>query len=70
VDEYTRVNLAFDVGHSIKGRDVLDTLRRLFRLHGTPSHILSDSSSEIIGGQVKHWVESPGVDSFRHGRSQ
>lgn len=64
VDEFTRENLALDVGRSFKGRDVLDTLSGLFGERGAPRHIRSDNGSEFIAGQVRDWVQSLGVETL------
>lgn len=43
VDEFTRECLAFEVRRSFKSRYVIEVLKELFLIRGTPAHIRSDN---------------------------
>lgn len=64
VDEFTRECLELRMARSLKGKDVLDSLSRLFGERGAPRHIRSDNGSEFIAGEVKNWLDSLGVDTL------
>ena len=60
-DEFTRECLALEVGRTFTGRDVVDVLRELFLIRGTPKHIRSDNGPEFIAKTVRSWLEENGV---------
>lgn len=56
VDEFTRECLAIRVGTSIRARQVMDTLERLFAEHGPPEHIGSDNGPEFLAYTLQDWL--------------
>lgn len=60
-DEYTRECLALEVGRTFTGRDVVNALRELFLIRGTPGHIRSDNGPEFIAKAVRSWLEENDV---------
>jgi len=58
VDEFTRENLALEVRRQFKATDVVDVLRELIALRGTPAHIRCDNGPEFIAQAVKNWLET------------
>jgi len=63
VDEYTRECLALEVRRSFKSGDVIDVLKELFLIRGTPEHIRSDNGSEFIAGRLVAWLSSAKVQA-------
>lgn len=64
VDEYTRECLALVGERSIRVRDVVDTLRRLFIERGAPVYIRSDNGPEFIAEAIKEWLANSGVKTL------
>jgi transposase InsO family protein len=64
VDEFTRVTYGILVDRSITAEDVVNHLRRLFRLHGEPEYIRSDNGPEFIATAVKDWLARTGVKTL------
>lgn len=60
-DEYTRECLALEVGRTFTGADVVNVLRELFLIRGTPKHIRSDNGPEFIAMTVRSWLEQNDV---------
>lgn len=60
-DEYTRQNLAIEVGRHMPARAVLGVLERLLSERGTPEFIRSDNGPEFIAKEVKQWLSRQGV---------
>ena len=58
VDEFTRECLALEVARQFKATDVIDVLRELIAIRGTPAHIRCDNGPEFIAHAVKNWVET------------
>jgi putative transposase len=56
VDEYTRECLALEVGRSFKSGDVIDVLKELILIRGTPGHIRSDNGPEFIAQAIVVWL--------------
>ena len=64
VDEYTRECLCLDVARSIRATDVIETLRHLFAVRGTPRFIRSDNGPEFIAQAVRDWLAESGVKTL------
>ena len=64
VDEYTRECLVIEVERRFTARDVIATLRYLFRVHGEPAYIRSDNGPEFIARAVKEWLAASGVKTL------
>jgi putative transposase len=64
IDEFTRECLAIDVNRNIKGPDVVEVLRYLFAVRGTPDFIRSDNGPEFASKAVEKWLEASGVKTL------
>jgi len=64
LDEYTREAHAIEVGRSLTGKDVVEVLLRLFRIHGEPACIRSDNGSEFIARIVREGLAEAGVSTL------
>ena len=64
VDEFTRENLALEVSRQFKATDVIDVLRDLIAIRGTPAHIRCDNGPEFIAHAVKSWLETSGIGTL------
>jgi putative transposase len=62
VDNYTRESLAIDVGQSLKGEDVVNTLNRIVAERGLPTTIKTDNGSEFISKVMDEWAYERGVE--------
>ena len=62
VDCYTRECLAIDVGQSLKGEDVVDSLNRICGQRGLPRTIKTDNGSEFISKVMDKWAYEHGVE--------
>ena len=62
VDNYTREGLAIDVGQSLKGEDVVNTLNRIAAYRGVPAIIKVDNGSEFISKTMDRWAYERGVE--------
>jgi putative transposase len=62
VDNYTRESLAIDVGQSLKGEDVVNTLNRITAQRGLPATIKVDNGSEFISKVMDQWAYERGVE--------
>jgi putative transposase len=62
VDNYTRESLAIDVGQSLKGEDVVNTLNRIAAQRGLPTTIKTDNGSEFISKVMDKWAYERGVE--------
>ena len=56
VDCYTRECLAIDVGQSLKGEDVVDSLNRICGQRGLPKTTKTDNGSEFISKVMDKWA--------------
>ena len=56
VDEYTRECLALNPRRSFKSGDVIDVLKELFLIRGSPEHIRSDNGPEFIAHAIGAWL--------------
>ncbi|WP_407672446.1 IS3 family transposase [Noviherbaspirillum pedocola] len=70
VDNYTRESLAIEVGQSLKGEDVVATLRRIGATRGLPATIKVDNGSEFVSKAMDKWAYENHVelDFSRPGR--
>ncbi len=62
VDNYTRESLAIDIGQSLKGEDVVNTLNRIARERGLPATIKVDNGSEFISKVMDKWAYERGIE--------
>ena len=64
LDEFTRECLAIDVNKRLTGGDVVEVLRYLFAVRGTPDFIRSDNGPEFASKAVKKWLKAAGVKTL------
>jgi transposase InsO family protein len=64
VDEFTRECLALEVSRQFKAGDVLDVLRELIAIRGTPGHIRCDNGPEFIANAVQQWLETSKIGTL------
>ena len=64
VDEYTRECLALEARRSFRSVDVIDVLRELFVIRGSPRHVRSDNGPEFIARAIRSWLESARVQTL------
>jgi putative transposase len=62
-DEFTRQSLALVAATSIKGKDVIEVLDRLFARHGAPQYLRSDNGPEFVSKAVQQWLRKQGVQT-------
>lgn len=63
-DEYTREALAIEVERSITSRDLIETLRYVFEVRGSPKFIRSDNGPEFIAAALRGWLEVSSVGTL------
>src|SRR3569833_4736640 len=69
VDNYTRESLAIDVGQSLMGDVVVNTLNRIAAYRGLPTTIKVDNGSEFFFFVMNKWAKEHGVElDFRRKR--
>lgn len=56
VDEFTRECLALEVARQFTASDVLDVLRELIAIRGTPAYLRCDNGPEFIAQAVQGWL--------------
>jgi putative transposase len=71
VDIFTREGLAIEVGHRLRGEDVVEMLNRLVRRHGSPKYLFADNGAEFTGQLVDLLAYHHGtrIDFSRPGKS-
>ena len=63
-DEFTRECLALEVERGLTSREVIDTLRYVFEVRGTPKFIRSDNGPEFIAQALRSWLTESGVETL------
>jgi putative transposase len=64
VDEYSRENLAIEVGRRLTSRDVIRVLAKLMLRYGVPEHIRSDNGPEFVAKAVREWLARLGTETL------
>jgi transposase InsO family protein len=64
VDEFSRENLALEVGRTKTSGDLIRTLTTLVRQRGAPAFIRSDNGSEFIANKVREWIAQKGFQTL------
>ena len=64
VDEHTRECLALEVRRSFKSQDVIDVLKELILIRGTPGHVRSDNGPEFIAKAIVGWMSDAKVEAL------
>jgi putative transposase len=70
VDIFTREGLAIEVGHRLKGENVVEVLNKLVQLRGAPKYLFADNGAEFTGQLVDLWAYHHGtrIDFSRPGK--
>jgi len=61
VDIFTREALAIDIGHRLRGGNVVETLNRLVKERGAPKYLFADNGAEFTGTLMDLWAYHHGV---------
>ena len=64
LDEFTRECFRIEVGRSIRARDVVRVLDRLFALRGRPQFLRSDNGPEFIAQALMEWLAASGAGTI------
>ena len=64
MDEYTRECLAIDVAKNFQAEDVVEVLRYLFAVRGSPGFIRSDNGPEFVAVAVRKYLSYCGVQTL------
>ena len=64
LDEFTRECFRIEVGRSIRARDVIGVLDRLFALGGRPQFLRSDNGPEFIARALTEWLAQSGAGTI------
>ena len=64
IDEFTRECLAIEVARSFTARQVVEVLRYLFAVRGTPQFIRSDNGPEFVAKEVRKWLGQADVQTL------
>jgi transposase InsO family protein len=64
IDEFTRECLAIEVARSFTARQVLEVLRYLFAVRGTPKHLRSDNGPEFVAKELRKWLDQSEVETL------
>jgi len=64
IDEFTRECLAIEVARSFTARQVVEVLRYLFAVRGTPKFIRSDNGPEFVAKEVRKWLDQADVKTL------
>lgn len=57
LDEYTRRCLTIRPARRLTSKQVLETIRQMIALYGSPDYIRSDNGSEFIAQKVQKWLK-------------
>ena len=64
LDEFTRECLRIEVGRSIRARDVIRVMERIFALQGRPQFLRSDNGPEFIAEALANWLVEIGAGTI------
>jgi len=64
LDEFTRECFRIEVGRSIRAKEVIRVLERLFELYGRPQYLRSDNGPEFIAQALMEWLEKSGAGTI------
>src|SRR5437016_707156 len=64
IDEYSRECLTIEVEGSLRAKDLIKTLSRLFKERAVPDYIRSDNGPEFIANELKQWLKESGVQTL------
>ena len=63
VDEFTRESLETYVDYSIPAAKVIEILRFLFLLHGSPEYLRSDNGPEFVATAIQEWLQQQQIQT-------
>ena len=63
IDEFTRECLTIDVAGSIRSVRVIEVLKRLISLHGTPRFLRSDNGPEFVSHAILEWLGNEKIET-------
>ncbi len=64
VDEFTREALAIEVSTTLASGHVKAVLSRLFRAHGAPQFLRSDTGPEFLAKLLRTWLAEQGIGTL------
>jgi putative transposase len=64
IDEFTRECLAIEVARSFTAPKVVEVLRYLFAVRGTPKYIRSDNGPEFVAKELCKWLKQADVGTL------
>lgn len=64
IDEYTRRCLLIEVQRSLTSGDVVQKLKELMKVHGSPEHVRCDNGPEFAGRALRSWLKRSGVSAL------
>ena len=64
IDEFTRECLSIEVARSFTAPKVVEVLRYLFAVRGTPKHIRSDNGPEFVAKELCKWLKQADVGTL------
>ena len=64
IDEFTRECLAIEVSRSFTAKQVIEVLRYLFAVRGTPKFVRSDNGPEFVAKELRKWLDQADVKTL------
>ena len=64
LDEFTRECLAIEVSRSFTAKQVIEVLRYLFAVRGTPKFVRSDNGPEFVAKELRKWLDQADVKTL------
>ena len=64
LDEFTRECLAIEVSRSFTAKQVIEVLRYLFAVRGTPKFVRSDNGPEFVAKELREWLDQADVKTL------
>ena len=64
MDEFTRECLAIEVSRSFTAKQVIEVLRYLFAVRGTPKFVRSDNGPEFVAKELRKWLDQADVKTL------
>jgi len=64
VDEFSRTNIAIEVGRRMPSAKVIEVLEGVFDQCGTPDYLRSDNGSEFTAKAIKQWLGKCGIETY------
>ena len=64
IDEFTRECLAIEVSRSFTAKQVIEVLRYLFAVRGTPKFVRSANGPEFVAKELRKWLDQADVKTL------